>query len=180
MYFSPRILFYHSERQTVQTLMKCHTLWHFIWALTVCQRTPLGGFRIQRYWSPNPDHFLISWFLFIFYQGDPNVPSFEIGISADPDSSGSSLFAKVYKGSTVLLVTLSCSLFGKLILVCILQGISKCTISWNPHQCKPWWNATICSISSWVFTVCQSTNLRGVPYTGVNRCFGHLILITFW
>ena len=34
--------------QTVQNLMKCHLMWHFIWILTVCKRTCLPVFKMER------------------------------------------------------------------------------------------------------------------------------------
>ena len=35
-------------KQTVQTLMKCSIMLHFIWVFTVCQSTSLGVSRTER------------------------------------------------------------------------------------------------------------------------------------
>ena len=138
---------------------------YFTRVFTVCQSTLLRGFPYtnvqQCYWSHNPDHFLVSWFLFVYYQGYPNVPSVEIGSSADPDEMLQSatfhlslhwsthLRGLPYtKGQQCYWSPNPDHLLGKPILVCILPGISKCSSSWNWPQCRFWWNAAICSISS--------------------------------
>ena len=46
LYFSPHGSFL--SQKTVQTLMKCRILRHFIWVFTVLQSTHLGVCSIQR------------------------------------------------------------------------------------------------------------------------------------
>ena len=46
----------------MQTLMKCSIMLHFIWVFTVCQRTHLGVWRIQKVNSlQKPSAVLLTW-----------------------------------------------------------------------------------------------------------------------
>ena len=61
-------------QQTVQTLMKCSIMQHFIWVFTVCQSTCLRVFRLKRPFK----NIIPTWSLFdifLLYFQDMNLMS---------------------------------------------------------------------------------------------------------